>query len=333
MSWDPTQRPQPDSGQGQGQGQDPYSGYGSPQDPYGTPPPNPNPNPNPYGAPPPNPNPNPNSNPYDPNAQPQNPYGTPPPGYNQPQQNPFANQGYQQGGAYGYAAPQPQPMAVRPVNQSIQELPHQYINVITHPSDTSFLAEMPKADWMMVWVQLGILVVVGVVLGLVTGLLGSAIAGATGSANLGGSLAALTVATSAGSAFLRIIFIPLFFFIGVGIQYLIAKAFGGQGTFLQQSYTQLLYKVPLDIIGYVAGALFGFIPVLGFFLSGLVSLVLLVYSIVLNIFQIKATHRLTGGKAAAVVLIPYAVLLVLGLLCAVVAFSLILSILHSAAGQ
>src|SRR5258706_11928457 len=130
MSWDPTQRPQPDGGQGQsqGQGQDPYSGYGSPQNPYGAPQPNPS----------------------DPNAPPQNPYGTPPPGYNPPPQNPYANPeyqgGYQQGGAYGYAAPQPQPMAARPVNQSIQELPNQYRNVVTHPSDATFAAELPKAD-------------------------------------------------------------------------------------------------------------------------------------------------------------------------------------------
>ena len=316
MSWDPTQRPQSDGGQGQGQGQDPYSGYGSPQNPYGAPQPN---------SP-------------DPNAPPQNPYGTPPPGYNPPPQNPYANPeyqgGYQQGGAYGYAAPQPQPMAARPVNQSIQELPNQYRNVVTHPSDATFAAELPKADWAMVWVQLGILIVVGVVLGLISGLLGSALAAATtGSTNVAGSLAALTVATSVGAAFLRIIFIPLFFFIGVGIQYLVAKAFSGQGTFLAQSYTQLLYKVPLDIAGYVLATILAFIPVLGLFLSPLVSLALFVYSVVLNIFQIKAVHRLTGGKAAAVVLIPYAVLLVLGLLCAIVAASLIISILHSAAGQ
>ncbi len=332
MSWDPTQRAQPDGGQGQGQGQgqDPYSGYGSPQNPYGAS--QPNPNPNPYGAPQPNPN-------FDPNAQQQNPYGTPPPGYNPPPQNPYANQGYQQGGyqqggAFGYAAPQPQPMAIRPVSQSIQELPNQYMNVVTHPSDATFAAEMPKADWAMVWVQLGILIVVGVVIGLITGLIGSAAAGAvTGSSSVGGALAGLTVATSASSAFFRIIFIPLFFFIGVGIQFLVAKAFNGQGTFLNQSYTQLLYKVPLDIVGYVIGAIFGFIPVAGFFLSGLVSLALLVYSVVLNIFQIKAVHRLTTGKAAAVVLIPYAVVLVLLLLCAIAFASFIISLLHAAAGQ
>ncbi|HZU66841.1 MAG TPA: Yip1 family protein [Ktedonobacteraceae bacterium] len=310
MSWDPTQRAQP----GGEQGQDPYSGYGGQQ--------------NPYGAS------QPNSGSYDPSAQQQNPYGTPPPGYNPPPQNPYANPGgYQQGGTYGYAAPQPQPVAARPVDQSIKELPNQYMNVITHPSDATFAAEMPKADWAMVWIQLGILIVVGVVIGLITGLIGSATIGAvTGSSSLSGSLAGLTVATSAGSAFLRIIFIPLFFFIGVGIQFVIAKAFNGQGTFLQQSYTQLLYKVPTDIIGYVVTALFGFIPVAGFFLTGIFSLALFIYEVVLNIFQIKATHRLTTGKAAAVVLIPYAVILVLGLLCAIVAASFILSILHAAAG-
>jgi Yip1 domain len=186
----------------------------------------------------------------------------------------------------------------------------------------------------MVWVQLGILIVVGVVLGLISGLVGSALVGAaTGSSSVAGSLAAFTVATSAGSAFFRIIFIPLGFFIGAGIQYLVAKAFNGQGTFLQQSYSQLLYKVPLDIVGYVLTTILGFIPILGGILDVLIFLALFVYSVVLNIFQIKAVHRLTGGKAAAVVLIPYAVLLVLGLLCAVVAASLIISILHSAAGR
>src|SRR5258706_5274965 len=83
MSWDPTQRPQPDGGQGQGQGQgqDPYSGYGSPQNPYGAPQPNPS----------------------DPNAPPQNPYGTPPPAYNPPPQSPYGNQGYP--GGYQQARP------------------------------------------------------------------------------------------------------------------------------------------------------------------------------------------------------------------------------------
>src|SRR5260370_31560798 len=133
MAWDPTQGqgqtgnggPEPNPGnnapqnpyEGQGQpagGADPHSGYGTPQNPYGTPPPQ-----NPYGTPP--------QNPYA-SPSPQNPYGTPPPQYGTPP--------YQQGGyGYGYAPPQQAP---RSIGQAIQELPNQYIRVLTKPSAQTF---------------------------------------------------------------------------------------------------------------------------------------------------------------------------------------------------
>lgn len=282
----------PTQGQGQGQ-QQPAGGGADPYSGYGTPPPQ-----NPYGTPP-----------------PQSPYGTPPP------QSPYGTP------QFGYAPPQ-QP--ARPVGQSLQELPNQYINVLTHPSDRTFEAEMVKSDWAMVWVQLIILIVAGVILGLISGLFASAIiSAATGSANTFGALSSLTVATSAGGAFFRIILIPLFFFIGVGIQFLLAKAFSGQGTFLAQSYTTLLFQVPLNIIGYVLGTVFAFIPVAGAFLNIIVSLALYVYAVILNIFQIKAVHRLSTGQAAAVVLIPLGVLILLGILCVVAFAALFVSILNA----
>ncbi len=307
MAWDPTQ------GQGQGQpgsaGPDPHSGYGTPQNPYGTPPPQ-----GPYGAPPP-------QSPY---GTPQNPYGAPPPQnpYGAPPQQQYT---YQQGG-YGYAPPQ-QP--ARPLGVAIRDLPNQYRNVLTHPSDVTFAAELPKADWQMVWVQLGILVAVGVVLGLIA----SAIAGAithvaTGSASFSAAVSAFSVATTIGGAFLNIIFIPLFFFAGVGIQYLLARAFNGQGTFLTQSYAHLLFKVPLDIASAVLGTILVFVP----FVGGAIGFAIFVYQVVLNVFQIKAVHRLDTGRAAAVVLIPYGVLLLFVILCALAFASLFLSIL-SAGGR
>jgi hypothetical protein len=320
MAWDPTQgqgqgqpgnggQGQPGSGgpepgapqnpyQGQGQpgggGPEPYSGYGTPQNPYGAPPPQ-----NPYASPP-----------------PQNPYGAPPPQYGTPPN--------QQGGyGYGYAPPQQAP---RPIGESIRELPNQYINVLTHPSDRTFEAEMVKADWNMVWVQLLILVVIGLVLGLIASLIYGAITHVTtGSASMAAAISAFTVATSVGGAFLNIIFIPLFFFAGVGIQYLLARAFNGQGTFMTQAYSQLLFKVPLDIASAVLGTLLVFIP----FVGGLVGLAIWVYAVVLNVFQIKAVHRLDTGKAVAVVLIPYAVLLLVGILCAVAFAALFVSLLNS----
>jgi hypothetical protein len=211
-----------------------------------------------------------------------------------------------------YGAPQPQPMTpVRSVGQSIQELPQQYIKVVMHPSDATFAAEIPKAGWPMVWVQLGILVIASVILGLIATAIASAVVrSATSSSSAAAAITAFAATATVTGAFLNIILIPLFFFIGVGIQYMFANFFIGEGTFLEQAYTQLLYKVPLTIASTVIGTVFAFNPIVG----GLIGLAFFMYSVLLNIFQIKAVHGLTGGKAAAVVLIPYAFVLVCGLL-------------------
>ena len=211
-----------------------------------------------------------------------------------------------------YGAPPPQPMApVRSVGQSIQELPQQYINVVMHPSDATFAAELPKADWPMVWVQLGFLVIASVMLGLIaTAIASTVVRSATSSSSAAADISAFAVSTTVTGAFLNILLIPLFFFIGVGIQYMFANFFIGEGTFLAQAYTQLLYKVPLTIASTVIGTVLAFNPIVG----GLIGLAFFMYSVLLNIFQIKAVHGLTGGTAAAVVLIPYAVVFVCGLL-------------------
>ena len=289
MARDPTQ------GQGQGQSgngeqgqpgsggpepgapQNPYQGQGQPgsagPEPYsgyGTPQ-------NPYGAPPPQ----------------QGPYGAPPPQYGTPP--------YQQGG-YGYAPPQQAP---RPIGQAIQELPNQYIKVLTKPSAQSFAEEMGKADWAMVWIQLLIWALIGTILGLIRAAIG--LAASSFVSNNTFNPAAITALTVSGSTF-SFIAVPVSFFIVVGIQYLLAKAFRGEGNFLTQSYTYLLFEVPISIVSY----LLGFIPILG----GIAGFALAIYGIVLNVFAIMAVHRLSGGKAVGVVLIPIAVLILLVFLCA-----------------
>src|SRR5579884_2504730 len=150
MSWNP------DQGQTPG-GQDPYSGYGTPQNPYGTPE-NPYQNPqNPYATPPAP------ENPYAPPPAPENPYA-PPPAPENPYapQNPYAGAsyggGYQQGQqAFGYEPPRATPL---PLGQAIQQLPNQYIKILTHPSAQTFTEEIGKADWGIVWVQLIIYAVI-----------------------------------------------------------------------------------------------------------------------------------------------------------------------------
>ncbi len=102
-----------------------------------------------------------------------------------------------------YGAPPPQPMApVRSVGQSIQELPQQYINVVMHPSDATFAVELPKADWPMVWVQLGFLVIASVMLGLIATAIASTV---------------VRSATSSSSAAAAVVLIPYAFVFVCGL--------------------------------------------------------------------------------------------------------------------
>ncbi len=279
-------------------GAEPFSGYGTQQNPYGTPPESPNVTPppqNPYASQPP-PNPYASPPPQNPYATPQQ-YGTPP---------------YQQGGyGYGYAPPQQAP---RSIGQAIQELPSQYIRVLTKPSPQTFAEEMGKADWAMVWIQILIVAILGTILGLIRGAIG--LAGSSFVTNNNFNPASIAALTVSGSTF-SFIAVPISFFIVVGIQYLLAKAFRGEGNFLTQGYTYLLFDVPITIVSY----LLGFIPILG----GIAGFALFIYGIVLNVFSIMAVHRLSGGKAAGVVLIPIAVIFLLIFLCAFVIAAILIA--------
>jgi hypothetical protein len=177
------------------------------------------------------------------------------------------------------------------------------------------------------------MIIVGVVLGLIIALFSSAVVNSSAaSSGLSGSslqgYSSLLVATTIGGAFARIILIPLEFFIGVGIQFLVAKAFKGQVRFLTQGYTALLYQVTIYIISSVL-CLLAIIPVAGAAIVGIIGLALFVYSVVLNVYQIMATHRLSGGKATAVVLIPYAVGFLLLLLCGIAFGALLFAALRN----
>jgi hypothetical protein len=306
---------------------DPNSNYG------GNPYENPQGSPNPYGAP----------------QDPQNPYGTPPQGshppygtpqpqdpYSGPPQTPYGvpPQGaYAQGsyGAPGYGAgagavPSFNPL---PLNVAVQQLFQQYVRVTTKPSANTFAAELPKAGWDITWIQILIYTVIGVILRLISALIASTtVRNTLASSPYSQMFSSITAATSVGSALLYIIFIPVAVFIVVGVQYLLAKAFGGQGTFLGQCYTYLLFTVPLTILSSIVTVLFSLIPFIGSFFGGLIAFAIFIYSIVLNVFQVQAAHRLSGGKATWVVLIPVLALVVLGGLCVAIFAAVIISAMH-----
>jgi hypothetical protein len=267
----------------QGQPDNPNTGYGPPSNPYGAPQ-------NPYGNPP--------ENPY---GGPQNPYGPPP-------ENPYGAPPY---GAPGYQ-PVPgyyTPSAPLPLGEAIRYLPNQYLKVITRPGPRTFAEEMGKASWDIVWVQLIFYAIITTILGY----LGTLISGtnfntttSTGSMNPALLQSIRTIIL--GITFGQIVLVPLFFFIGMAIIYGLARAFGGQGKFLTQSYTYLLFDVPLGIVS----SLVSLIPIAG----GFIALLIGIYRIVLAIFAVMAVHRLSGGRATGVVLIPIGVVLLLA--CALI---------------
>jgi hypothetical protein len=238
-------------------------------------------------------------------STPENPYAVPPYAYTPT---------YRAEPAYG--PPEEHPL---PLGEAIRQLPRQYFKVLTKPSPMTFAEEMGKAAWNIVWVQL---IGLGIIYTLL-GLLGFAITPATTTTppTTSGTqqIVAMVQLISRISFYVTlgdIVLIPLFFFIVMGIIYALAKAFGGQGKFVTQGYAYLLFDVPLGIIS----SLLGLLPLAGLFLA----LGLLIYRIVLAIFSIMAVHRIGGGKASAVVLIPIAVGLILycGVVFALVAYFL-----------
>jgi hypothetical protein len=229
------------------------------------------------------------------------PYGYGPPqtpyGFGAPPQGPHGAFPYQQPG-YVYGPPPVQATPL-PLGEAIRQLPGQYIKVaFTKRSSATFAEEQSKASWGSVWFQLIFSTLVLAILSYVYQLI-----------------------TNTASSVLYLIF-DIFFFIVValiayfvipGIFYLLARAFGGKGTFLAQIYTMLLFYVPLNILG----PLLSLIPIIGSFAFTAVG----GYQIFLNIRMIMGVHRLSAGKATAVILIPLAVIffIVIFIVIAVVA--------------
>jgi len=159
------------------------------------------------------------------------------------------------------------------------------------------------------------------VIGSIIGFLGLAMGNTMSmTPTTGDSMAATALVSrlfAGGASVASLIVVVIGFFITTGIQYLLAKAFGGNGEFKQQAYSYLLFNVPLT----VASNILGLIPIFGTF----VGFAGIIYTIILNVFSIMSSHRLSGGKATAVVLIPLAVIFLVVLLCVFAVVALLMS--------
>lgn len=242
----------------------------------------------------------------------------PPPGY-QP-----GYQGYPGGaaaaGAYGgygaYGTPYAPTQPPQPAGWA--GLPQKWLNVTTRPGVTSFVNELPTANWRDIWLALIGLAVLAAITGAIAGLYTPNVITVPDTQTGGSREIRLPAGTGIGS----LIGVPLGFFIAAGIWFVCAKLFGGSGSFLHQAYAMSLYWVPLEGITAIAGL----IPVLGGFVSFLVG----IYMIVEAVFAIAASHRLSTGRATAAVLLPVIVAVLLACALFVLFIGLIAAAINGA---
>ncbi len=233
----------------------------------------------------------------------------------------YGHGGYSQN--YGYGVPQyavqQEPQATPlPLGEAIRQLPAQYWRVITQPSSRIFASEMGKARWNIVWVQIVLYVVIVTVLGILTNAVlparTDALAG-TDTSTLSPSMIAaiqqLVGFVSVLSVYGQIVLLPISLFIGTGLLFMLAKAFGGVGKFLPQLYSTLLFLVPLGVLLNALSLLLAFLPGVGSVLSFLVVLGYLGYEGTLLGLMLVPVHRLSGGRAAGAVLSLFGLAIVL----------------------
>jgi hypothetical protein len=175
----------------------------------------------------------------------------------------------------------------------------------------SFAEEMGKAQWGIIWLQLVVYAAIAGALGFWNEQMHPLTAADFTLPNQP-SLPPATIAliqqiVTLSSGFGVFLGTLLGFFVFQGISFGLARLFKGHGSFLAQCYTVILFQVPLGLLG----ALLAFVPILGIVASSSLS----IFNLVLQVFSVMAIHRLSGGKATGVVLIPIGVIFLL--LCCV----------------
>jgi hypothetical protein len=219
----------------------------------------------------------------------------------------------------------------KPRKPAALDLVGQYFKVLSKPTASTFALVSERANWRTVWLQVFILALIPLVFGLIRlfdPFLASQVA--VRSRLLYDILVSFSFGASIAALILRMVIAPLFFFITVSLQFLLAKMFGGAGTYIEQSHAALLYLVPLTFLSSLLTTIIVFVRSLDLHIfNPLISFVLLVYGIFLNVVMIKGVHRLTGEKSTLVVALYYMVLffVVIGLL--ILLASSIISAIHT----
>ncbi len=197
-------------------------------------------------------------------------------------------------------------------------LPQSYINAVTKPNVNTYLAEIPNANWARTFAGVIALALINVVISLIfAGVVSSSMNQLRDQLSRSGRTlpfdpTALTATTGIGA----IITTPLFFILGAGVLYGLAKMFGGQGRdFMTHSYLLSLSYVPLGI----AAAILNIIPGVGSFLG----LAILIYRQYSQGLSMQASQNMQPGRAQLAAFLPFALSLVLVCLCVIAAIFLV----------
>jgi hypothetical protein len=199
----------------------------------------------------------------------------------------------------------PTPGALRPLGQVLRALPTQYRHVLRRPSVSAFSEELTQAEWRSVWVQLLLWALIEAIVGFIVWLIVRAPTVIVIGPNSATTRVQLHPAPYGG----QLLSVPLGFFFSTGAIYLVAKLLGGRGTFLAQSYASVLVLAPLGALASIIGA----IPYIG-----ILAFVVDIYALILHFYAVSAAHRVSVGRAVAIVLLPIVVFVALIILVTVV---------------
>lgn len=212
------------------------------------------------------------------------------------------------------------------------EVPGLWLRV-TQMTEEFFSQEAPRASGSGTFVSVLILVVISTICSVLSALISTALGVSAVPFGYGSSdmPAMEDMAAAMGGMTLYIACCGLVggvigFYTGSGLNYLGARIFGGDGSFVTQTYLQSLAAVPIGVVTSVLSVLSS-IPYLGC-IFGLASLVVGVYSIVLSVRAIKVAHHLTTGRAVAAIFAPAVFLIIIS--CVVI---VILALMGPAIGN
>ncbi len=189
-----------------------------------------------------------------------------------------------------------------PLKQALYQLAGHYREMWRKRPTETFAQQLPYARWDVTWVLIFMFTTARVVFGLITTMIVAVLVQQTLANTPYAPLTTHLIHLVVITVLLEVIFLPGGFFLHMALQYVFAKAWRGNGSFLSQCYTYLLFYAPISMGSSLLSLVLIGIPNVGGMLNLIFALTLLILTMLFNVFQLQAVYRLGAGKAVAVVL-------------------------------